>query len=251
MAGAGSRFTAAGYTAPKPLIDVRGRPMIRRVIENLEPAGSRFVLLVRREHMAATDAALADLRPRLQIDLVPVERPTEGAACTVLLARHALDPEAPLMLANSDQLVDFDAAAFVGDCLRRQLDASILVFRDVERNPKWSFTRMDVGGLVAETKEKDPISDLATVGIYLFARAADFIHAAIDMIVRNDRINNEFYVCPAFNYLIASGGRVGIYEVAATAMHGLGTPEDLQRYLAGFAEPQASGGGTDTQRATG
>lgn len=244
MAGAGARFSAAGYTVPKPLIDVAGRPMIRRVLDNLAPAARRWVLLVREDHRVAAEQALRPLLDTADIQFVTVDRQTEGAACTVLLARRQLDPDEPMMIANSDQLVDFDAAAYVEDCRRRRLDASVLVFRDRERNPKWSFVRLGDSGLVAEAREKVAISDLATVGLYLFRRAGDFVNAAVDMIARNDRTNNEFYVCPSFNYLVGSGGRVGVFEVPAAAMHGLGTPEDLQRYLA------AQGAASTPHRAT-
>jgi dTDP-glucose pyrophosphorylase len=105
------------------------------------------------------------------------------------------------------------------------------VFREPGRDPKWSYARIDDRGTVLEVREKVAISDLATVGIYFFAKAAYFIDAAIDMIARNDRVNNEFYTCPVYNYMIAQGQRVGVYEIAQSAMHGLGVPEDLDAYI--------------------
>ena len=75
------------------------------------------------------------------------------------------------------------------------------------------------------------ISDLATVGIYYFAKGSDFVKAALDMIVSNDRVNGEFYTCPVYNYLITLGAKIGVYEVNKDAMHGLGTPEDLRNYI--------------------
>src|SRR3546814_764108 len=154
---------------------------------------------------------------------------TEGTACTLLHARNEVAENAPLMIANCDQIVDFDCADFVTDCFSRDLDGSILVFREPDRNPKWSYARPDDRGIVVEVAEKRPISDLATVGIYLFRNARLFIDSAIDMISRNDRVNNEFYTCPVYNYAIRAGARIGIYEIPRTAMHGLGTPEDLER----------------------
>src|SRR5207249_4230233 len=122
--------------------------------------------------------------------------------------------------------------AFLDDCSARGLDGSILVFRDPARNPKWSFAEVNGEGLVARVAEKKPISDLATVGIYFFSRSSDFFDAALDMIARNDRVNNEFYTCPVYNYMIANGRRIGIFEVPGSAMHGLGTPADLEGYVA-------------------
>jgi NDP-sugar pyrophosphorylase family protein len=246
-AGEGSRFRKAGYAFPKPFIRVLGRPMIDHVIENVAPSNATVNILLRRDHAIAEEEVVRDLRARGHI-IHEVEKLTEGTACTILLARQAFDDDKPLLIANSDQFVDFSVEAFVRDCIDRNLDGSILVFRDTNRDPKWSFARIDEHGLVLEVAEKKPISDLATVGIYLFRRGSDFVRGAIDMIARNDRVNNEFYTCPVYNYLIARGLRIGVYEVPAAAMHGLGTPEDLVAFIVsrggedGILESQEIGG---------
>lgn len=229
-AGDGSRFAKAGWKRPKPFIDVDGKPMLSHVIRNVVPEGSKATLLLRKNHMEDQPDIVANFE-KSGVGIIPVKELTEGTASTVLLARRVFNNDAPMMVANSDQLVDFDVADYVRDCLDRALDGSILVFRDQKRDPKWSFAKVNEEGLVVEVAEKKPISDLATVGIYLFTRGKDFIASAIDMIVRNDRVNNEFYTCPVYNYMIANGARIGVYEVQAEAMHGLGTPPDLTGYL--------------------
>lgn len=231
MAGMGSRFVKQGYSKPKPFIDILGKTMIEQVMDNLAMPGARYVLLARREHLEQEPDITAQLKQRDGVTILPVEKLTEGTACTVLLARQEIDPDTPLLIANCDQLVDFKCADLVRDCLERRLDGSILVFRDAEMNPKWSFARLDEEGLVLEVKEKVPISDLATVGIYLFSKGGDFMTAALDMIVQNDRVNGEFYTCPVYNYAIRQGKRIGVFEIPVDAMHGLGTPEDLKEYL--------------------
>ncbi len=231
MAGLGSRFSKAGYVKPKPFIDVDGATMIERVMDNLRVEGGRFVLIARREHLDAEPAVVDGLQRRRDLVFSPIDFVTEGAACTVLTARSHLDLDAPLMIANCDQIVDFDCADFLQDAWQRELDGSILCFRDRDRDPKWSFARVDDNGFVEEVKEKVAISDLATVGIYYFRHAGDFIDATIDMIAANDRSNNEFYVCPVYNYLRRRGGRIGVYEIDVAAMHGIGTPPDLDAYL--------------------
>jgi len=230
-AGQGSRFAKAGFPDPKPFIPVEGRMMIDLVIENMAVKGAKNHTLLRKEHVVGRDAAISSLKAR-GVTIHPVEELTEGTACTLLLAREAIDNEDALLVANSDQYVNFDVEDFVADCIRRDLDGSILVFRDPTTDPKWSFAKLDANGLVTEVAEKRPISDLATVGVYLFRRGDEFVASAIDMIVRNDRVNNEFYTCPVYNYMIAKGARIGVYEVPQSAMHGLGTPEDLAAYLA-------------------
>lgn len=229
-AGAGSRFAQAGYAKPKPFIDVLGKPMLSHVLSNVAVRNARFTLLLREDHLAQHAGTIED-DGDAPISIVPVAALTEGTACTVLLARKHFDTDQPLLVANSDQMVDFDCQDFVDDARQRGLDGSILVFRDADRNPKWSFAKIDDHGHVTEVAEKKPISDLATVGIYLFMNGSDFVRAAADMIANNDRVNNEFYTCPVYNYMIRNGAKIGVYEVPATAMSGLGTPEDLNDYL--------------------
>jgi dTDP-glucose pyrophosphorylase len=229
-AGEGSRFSQMGWKKPKPFIDVEGRPMLAHVIDNVAPPSSQVTALLRQAHIDK-QASLVRGFEKIGINILPVDSLTEGTACTVLLGRKIFDNDCPMMVANSDQLVNFDVADFLQDCLDRDLDGSILVFRDPSLDPKWSFAKLDGEGLVVEVAEKKPISDLATVGIYLFTRGRDFVSAAIDMIAANQRVNGEFYTCPVYNYMIANGARIGVYEVSMDSMYGLGTPEDLLAYL--------------------
>lgn len=231
MAGEGSRFVKAGYKLPKPFIDVCGAPMIARVLKNLNAKLFDTVLLARSAHVDAYPEMVQAIHQEHDFRIVKVDGLTEGAVCTILLARSEIDRNAPLLIANCDQIVDFNSADFIRDCFDRKLDGSILVFREPGRDTKWSYAQVDDHGLVTEVREKVAISDLATVGIYFFAKAAYFIDAAIDMIARNDRVNNEFYTCPVYNYMIAQGQRVGVHEIARDAMHGIGVPEDLDAYV--------------------
>ena len=229
MAGRGSRFASAGYQAPKPFIDVHGRPMIAWVVENLRPERDhRFVFLCLAEH-AAWFEALEELAPGSHI--IVVDRVTEGAACTVLLARSLIDNDAPLMIANSDQWVDMAIDDYLEATDRPRLAGLIMTMR--ADDPKWSFVRFDEAGNVSEVVEKVVVSDEATVGIYNFARGADFVRAADAMIAANLRVNGEFYVAPTYNQLIAEGAEIGVYNVGDVegGMYGLGTPADLEAFL--------------------
>ena len=98
-------------------------------------------------------------------------------------------------------------------------------------DPKWSYVEIDENNNVIRVSEKNPISDIATVGIYFFKSGQLYIRSAIDMIASGDKVNNEFYTCPVYNYAIAKGSKIGIYEVEETDMHGLGTPADLLNYM--------------------
>ena len=237
-AGEGSRFVKAGWKKPKPFIDVDGRPMLDHVIENVVPHGANATVLLRNSHIQDQPNIVKNFK-QTGADILPIENLTEGTACTVLLARKVFDNDNPMLVANSDQLVDFNVSDFVADCIDRGLDGSILVFRDPTKDPKWSFAKVDEQYLVTEVAEKKPISELATVGIYLFTRGCDFVSAAADMFAANDRVNGEFYTCPVYNHMIATGARIGVYEVAMDAMFGLGTPEDLTEFLHARGAPMS------------
>lgn len=231
MAGQGSRFAKAGYVKPKPFIDVNGKPMIVRVLENLAYPDARYILIARKEHMDKEKELVAQIEKEFNAIFIPIDKLTEGTACTVLYARKYINNDERLLIANSDQIVDMKIADFIDDCSNRNLDGSILTFIDKEQDPKWSFAKLDKNNLVIEVKEKIVISEFATVGIYLYSRGKDFVDATIDMIIENDRVNNEFYTCPTYNYAIKEGSKIGIYNIEFEQMHGIGTPDDLNAYL--------------------
>ena len=226
MAGAGSRFQQAGYTFPKPLIDVEGKPMIQVVVDNLNIEAT-FIYVVQKEHRAKynLDTLLNLITPNCKI--VEVDSITEGAACTTLLAKEFIDNDEPLVMANSDQFVEWDSNEFMYKMIEQKVDGGILTFKAT--HPKWSFAKVDEYGYVTEVAEKNPISDIATVGVYYWAKGSDYVKYAEQMIKKNIRTNNEFYTCPTFNEAISDGKKIKTFNIEK--MWGLGTPEDLKYYL--------------------
>ena len=231
MAGSGSRFVKGGYEKPKPFIDVDGKPMIVRVLENLFFPDAQYVLIARQEHLDREKELVKQIEKDFNVIFIPIDRLTEGTACTVLYAREIINNNQPLLIANSDQIVDMNIADFIDDCKERSLDGSILTFIDEHKDPKWSFAKIDNDNLVTQVKEKSVISKYATVGIYLYSRGQDFVNAAVDMIIENERVNGEFYTCPTYNYAIKDSAKIGIYNIEFTKMHGIGTPNDLNAFL--------------------
>lgn len=226
MAGEGSRFAKAGYTFPKPLIDVAGKPMIQCVVENLS-FDAEYVFLVRKEHLEKYDIKSAFERIAPRFSIVVVDELTEGAACTALLAKDLIDNQEELLIANSDQVIDFSLQNFNSFRRFADVDAIVLTFSSV--HPKWSFVRVNDDGLITEVAEKRPISDVATCGVYYYRHGADFVRYAQQMIDKDIRVNNEFYIAPVYNELIQDSKKLIPFFV--NKMHGLGTPEDLQEYL--------------------
>ena len=225
MAGAGSRFAKAGYTFPKPLIEVNGKPMIQVVVDNLN-IDARHIFVVQKSHYEKYNLKhlLNLISPGCEI--VQVDGMTEGAACTTLLAKEFINNGEPLVFANSDQFLDWDSNEFMYSMEADGVDGGILSF--TATHPKWSFAKLDEDGFVSEVAEKKPISDIATTGIYYWKRGSDYVKYAEQMIKKDVRFNNEFYVCPVFNEAITAGKKIKTFHI--DGMWGLGTPEDLENY---------------------
>lgn len=231
MAGRGSRFQEAGYTFPKPLIEVKGKTMIEVVTNNLKPkCDYRFIFICQKEHYNNYDLYhILQNASNNKFEIIQLDGVTEGAACTVLTASQYIDNDNDLLIANADQFVELDINKFIADGRLRGRDGLIMTFK--ASHPKWSYARVNKDNRVIEVAEKKVISDKATVGIYYFKRGSDYVKAAQSMILKDIRYNNEFYVCPVYNELILEDKNIYTKNIGAEKMHGLGTPEDLNMFL--------------------
>jgi dTDP-glucose pyrophosphorylase len=233
MAGLGSRFANAGFREPKPLITIHGVPMIRLVIENLRPKtiDHRFIFIIQETH----DKEYGLKKLLIQwagssSKVIAINGLTEGAACTVLLAEQFIDHDQPLMIANCDQYINIQMDKYLSAMADPALDGLIMTM--TANDPKWSFVGLDSENIVKQVVEKEVISNEATVGIYNFRKGSDFVRAAKLMIAQKLSVNNEYYVAPSYNQLIAEGQKVGIYNIGAedSGMYGLGIPTDLEKF---------------------
>lgn len=228
MAGEGSRFAKEGYQFPKPLIDVNGKPMIQKVVENLD-FDAEYIFLVRVDHIKKYNGLENSLKriTNNKCKIVMVDKLTEGAACTSLLAKEYINNDEDLLIANSDQIIEYEKKNF--ESLKNLTYSDSIVFTFNAVHPKWSFVKTNSRGFVTEVAEKNPISDIATCGIYWYRRGSDYVKYAEQMIQKNIRVNNEFYIAPVYNELIEDGKSLIPFYVSK--MHGIGTPEDLKVYL--------------------
>lgn len=227
MAGRGSRFAEAGYVNPKPLIDIYGHPMIEYVTKNIMPeCEHRFIYVCQEEHLEkfGLDKELRRMAPGCEI--VTIDHITEGAACTVLLAEKYIDNQDELMIANSDQYVTMD----INNYLAAMRNNDGLIMTMPANDPKWSFIKFDEKGYVQMVREKEVISEEATVGIYNYKHGSDFVTYAHQMIEKNIRVNNEFYVAPVYNEMIEAGKKI-VFRNVGKSMYGLGIPEDLNYFM--------------------
>ena len=229
MAGRGSRFTEQGYTDSKPFIDVNGKPMIQRVIENLNfEFNSEFktIILCQKSDYERYDFSIfKEIIGHNNIEIIQIDGITEGAACTLLLAKDFIDNNTPMLSFNTDQMIEYNTTeTFYSMSL---FDGGIPCFKGDSED--WSYARTDKDGFVQEVAEKKVISNNATAGYYFWSRGSDFVKYAQQMIDANDRVNNEFYVAPVYNYGIKDGQHYIITQV--DRVYELGTPSYLKSYL--------------------
>jgi HAD superfamily hydrolase (TIGR01509 family) len=248
MAGLGSRFQKKGYTVPKPFIPVFGKPMIQWVIENMipkqevygltsisPPFSVTFHFIVQQAHLDAYN--FDELCKSLNIDytITPIQYLTEGAACTVLLVKDKINNDDPLVTVNSDQFLEWDQNEFYRALVNPTYDGCISVFEQNDPTDiKWSYSKINELGLVTEVAEKKYISNWATTGVYGWKKGSDFIRYTEQMISKNIRVNNEFYVCPVYNEAIGDGKK--IRNTLCKKLWGLGVPEDLEFFLNNFSD---------------
>lgn len=234
LAGKGAPFKEAGYAFPKPLIDINGKTMIEVVVENLRPkTDHRFIFVCLKELYDTYDIYnILHRATQNKFEIVKIYGPTEGAACTVLAATQYINNNDELLIANSDQYIEFDINAFIRKARIGQKDGFILTFES--SHPRWSYARTDKVGKVIEVAEKKVISNNATVGIYYFKNGSDFVTSAQSMIYKNIRYNNEFYVSPTYNELILERKNIFVEKISDSKMHSLGTPEDVHAFVEHF-----------------
>jgi dTDP-glucose pyrophosphorylase len=235
MAGRGSRFAEVGYKVPKPLIDVRGKPMYAWAVESLPlTLARRLVFICLKEHLTGLGLE-EDIRGRYaawQPVVIALDKVTEGQACTVLEAREHIDSDQPLIIYNADTYCRTRLEATLPQ-LTPETSGVLGVFE--APGTKWSFARTDATGRVVEVAEMRRISSWACTGLYHFARGREFVWHADRMIAAQERVNGEFYVAPIYNRLIAEGRSPRI-DVASEVWV-LGTPEDLQSFEANYRGP--------------
>tara|TARA_B100001057_G_C22829652_1_gene942870 strand:- start:849 stop:2228 length:1380 start_codon:yes stop_codon:yes gene_type:complete len=229
MAGKGSRFSEKGYVFPKPLIEIKGKPMIQVVVENIN-IDANYIFIVQKEHVDKynIDKMLKLLKPDCKI--VVLDDVTEGAASTTLMAKNYIDNESPLLIANSDQFIEWNPRESMYKFSSDDISGGILTFNAT--HPKWSYAKLNELGEVIEVAEKNPISNNATVGIYYWKSGSEYVSCAEEMIDKNIRVNNEFYVCPVYNQAIEREYKIVTSPIKK--MWGIGTPEDLDSFLSEY-----------------
>lgn len=229
MAGEGKLFKKMGFMFPKPLIEIKGRPMIEFVVNNLKSVDKkiRYIFIVNKKDCLSYHIDDV-LRLLINDPVIILSEETAGAACSALLAIDYINTEDPLLIANGDQYINTDVGKILSGFRKKHLDGGIVVFNSV--HPRWSFVRTDSLGYVLEAAEKKPISRNATVGLYYFKRGIDFVESVMSMIKKENSMNGEYYICPSYNEMILKNKKIKIASVKNEDFFPLGTPEDIKEF---------------------
>jgi len=225
MAGLGSRLN--NYDKPNPLINVNGKPMIIRALESLKISGDYFFIIRKSPHLDELYETLKYFDPTCKIHIL--EELTRGAAETVLCMEQEYNPQDKLVIANCDQIMEWNSDLFLHSTRNPIYDGLVVTYHaQTEKN---SYARLDEYGNVTEILEKQVVSTASLNGIHFWKKTEDFIRSAKKMIMDGRTTNNEYYVAPTFNLLIEEGKKIGIFHIPVEQHHAVGTPEDLEKYL--------------------
>ena len=209
ISGHSKFFPEEEYFFPKPLIEISGIPMIELVVNRLRSQfpSSTFIFVI-----DPSDARSFSLDRTLQIltnnQSIIIEKPgpTSGALCTCLLSVNSLNLSEPLLIVNSDQLIDFDINLAVNTFVDRGASSGVITFKSV--HPRWSYVSSDDQGNVLQACEKRVISRHAIAGCYYFNRASLFIEAAKKVLIKDACVNGQFFISSSLNELILEDCKV-------------------------------------------
>tara|TARA_R110001592_G_scaffold19312_1_gene79406 strand:- start:2302 stop:3021 length:720 start_codon:yes stop_codon:yes gene_type:complete len=223
MAGKGSRFKTSGYTLPKPLIPIEGKPMIQHAVDTLGIKGN-FIFITQKEHNLSSH--LETIYPGCKV--IEIDYITKGSACTILLAKKYINNNLPLIVTNCDQVMWWDDKSFATFVKNYPYDGFVVTY--TENTPKNSYVKLDKEGFAVEFAEKKVISSISLNGIHYWKHGKDFVYSAQTMIENNETYNGEFYVAPSYNSLVKNGKKIGVYHIPNEQHNAVGTPEDLIKY---------------------
>jgi CTP:molybdopterin cytidylyltransferase MocA len=231
MAGDSGLFEVGGARYPKNLVEIDGEPLVQRVIDALAPVievARESIFMIREEEQRRhhTGDVVRLLAPDARVITVPTLE--SGAACTALHAIGHIDRDEALLVCNGDQVIEADLPAIAADFARHGHDAGVVTFEAV--HPRWSYVRTDEAGIVVEAAEKRPISRLATAGVYWFARGGQFLDGVMSMVRKDASVDGVFYICPVFNEVILSGGRIGTHHIERDRYHSLASLHGVDSY---------------------
>lgn len=229
MAGSSEYFDDSKYSFSKPLIEVNGKTMIENFIDNLSQIDveKKFIFIVNNEDCRKyhLDNVLS-LLTNEECITIKVDGNTQGAACTALMAIKYIDNDSPLIIANSDQVIDVDLNLAISEL--SDSDAGVITFESI--HPKWSYVLQDANQNIIEVAEKKPLSKNAIAGFYLYKKGSYFVSSAMNMIKKDARVNNSFYISLTFNELVLKNRKLRTFPIDSSRYHSFYSPRKIDEF---------------------
>ena len=237
MSGIGKRFLDAGYTEPKPLIVIDGKPIIEHVVE-MFPGESDFIFICNSEHLRETPlrSVLERIAPNGRIfEIAPHKK---GPVYAVLQVLGQINPEDEVIVNYCDFSCMWDYKGFLADTRSRQASGAVPAYRGFHPhmlgNTNYAFMRSD-DRCMLEIKEKEPFTDnrmeeFASSGTYYFRSGRIVSRYFQELIDLDINLTGEYYVSLVYNLLVRDGLKVSIFEIEH--MLQWGTPQDVAEYRA-------------------
>lgn len=231
LAGKSIFFDTNNYHYPAPLIEIHGKLMIQRVIDNLLTINCKkqFIFIVndedcRKYHL---DDILKILVPK-PIHVIKLSKPTLGAACSCLMAIEYINNSYPLLISNGDQVIESNLTSLID---YENINSEGAVVYCIEAvHPRWSYVVVDRENNVIEVAEKKPISNKAIAGMYLYGEGSQFISSAMQMIKKRANVDDKYYIAPTLNQLILDDKSVVAIDLNQEEYFSLYTPERVSEY---------------------
>jgi dTDP-glucose pyrophosphorylase len=229
LGGSSDLFSSAGYYYPKPLIEVKGIPMIEMVLQNPMKitADKKFIFIIKEEECSKfhLDNTLKILVKDSIV--VKIKNETQGGLCSVLMAIDEIQDEDELLILNGDQIVDYNFSTIIEYWKSKHADAGIVIFKSV--HPRWSYARV-IDNIVIQTAEKNPISNNAIAGIYYFKNAKLFFESSFSVIKNDVKLDEKYYISPVINEYVLKNKSVIPFKIETSAYHLFYSPQVLQEF---------------------
>lgn len=213
IAGSSEEFIKDGHLYPKPIIEIKGKPMIEWVTEPLNTITVPFklIFIIKDEDASKfhLDNILKILHPKSNI--IKLKNETKGGLCSVLMAIDFINESDPVLILNSDQILNIDFQKVLNYWEQNKVEAGVVTFSST--HPRWSYILIRQDKII-QTAEKNPISNMAIAGYYYFNNAENFFNNAFKTIINDDHVNENFYISTVLNYYILSNRKVSFWEIS-------------------------------------
>lgn len=213
---------------PKPLYEISGKTMLELVVENYSDIELQNYIFIFSEDDCVKfhlDKSAQILSPLSKV--IKLKKQTAGALCTCLMAIDYINNDTPLIIANSDQIINVDYSKVIDYFESIDADAGLITFPSI--HPRWSYGRKD-GNYIVEVAEKRPISRNAIAGFYYYRKGSDFIKAAQNAIMKKNSTDGRYYISASMNEIILMGKKIGYYDIEKEQYKSFYSPAKIKEY---------------------